>query len=209
MADPETKEKLLAAARQLMRAKGFAATTVDEICQTAGLTKGAFFHYFESKDALGRAAVERFADDFSCALRSAPFHREADAVDRVYGYIDFMVEMGRSTTAGSGCLVGIFAQELADIQPDVRKVCAESFSNWTEQLRELLEEAKRRRAPRVDFDARSVAYHLFAVLEGALILQKATGRPEVVVEHVMHYRRYVESLLGSGEAHRPHHRRQR
>src|SRR5689334_24216214 len=55
-----TKEKLLDAAQQLMLSKGFPATTVDEICDTAGFTKGSFFHYFESKEQLGKEVLNRF-----------------------------------------------------------------------------------------------------------------------------------------------------
>ena len=55
-----TKEKLLEAAQQLMLAKGFPATTVDEICEAAGFTKGSFFHYFESKEHLGKEVLDRF-----------------------------------------------------------------------------------------------------------------------------------------------------
>ncbi len=58
--NPPTKEKLLDTAIGLMLKKGFTATSVDEICQTAGLTKGSFFYYFESKEDLADAALHRF-----------------------------------------------------------------------------------------------------------------------------------------------------
>jgi len=57
---PETKRKLVDAGVNLMRRRGFNATTVDDICAAAGVTKGAFFHYFKSKDDLATAAVIRF-----------------------------------------------------------------------------------------------------------------------------------------------------
>jgi len=58
--DSPTKTRLLDAAERLMLAKGFSATTVDDICETAKLTKGSFFHYFESKDELGEELLEHF-----------------------------------------------------------------------------------------------------------------------------------------------------
>ncbi|MGH2670894.1 MAG: TetR/AcrR family transcriptional regulator, partial [bacterium] len=59
-ATPPSKARLLDAAERLMLAKGFEATTVDEICGAAKLTKGGFFHYFHSKEDLGRQLLERF-----------------------------------------------------------------------------------------------------------------------------------------------------
>jgi TetR/AcrR family transcriptional regulator, transcriptional repressor for nem operon len=55
----ETRAKLLDAARDVIRAKGYAGSTVDDICAAAGVTKGSFFHYFDSKETLGIAAVEQ------------------------------------------------------------------------------------------------------------------------------------------------------
>ena len=54
---PETKRKLVDAGVNLMRSRGFNATTVDDVCAAAGVTKGGFFHYFKSKDNLAAAAV--------------------------------------------------------------------------------------------------------------------------------------------------------
>ena len=55
------RDKLIAAAHQEVRRQGYAATTVDQICAAAGVTKGAFFHHFESKEALAVAAAEAWA----------------------------------------------------------------------------------------------------------------------------------------------------
>jgi len=55
-ADSATREPLVAAAVRLMLTKGYVATTVDDVCASARLTKGAFFHYFEDKEALAQAA---------------------------------------------------------------------------------------------------------------------------------------------------------
>ena len=69
------RDKLLEAAFALIRAKGYSATTVDELCAAAGVTKGAFFHHFESKEALAVAAANHWSSITGALFAAAPYHR--------------------------------------------------------------------------------------------------------------------------------------
>src|SRR5258705_11086740 len=107
---PETKCKLLDAGVSLMRHRGFNATTVDEVCAEAGVTKGGFFHYFKSKDDLATAAVDRFYEVKAKQFADAPFRGLADPLDRIFGRLDFVNESGAASRAlrravFSGCLL--------------------------------------------------------------------------------------------------------
>src|SRR5215471_2459061 len=103
---PETKRKLLDAGIASMRVRGFNATTVDDICEAAGVTKGGFFHYFKSKEDLAAAAVMRFDDVRAKESADAPFRRLADPLERVYGRLDFAKEAwGGNKGSSKGCLV--------------------------------------------------------------------------------------------------------
>src|SRR5262245_39936224 len=97
--NPETREKLLDAAEALMLSKGYAATTVDDICETAGLTKGSFFHYFESKGQLAAETLNRFYLQRQEIFRAAPFAQLKDPLERILGRLDFMIEMSRKPQA--------------------------------------------------------------------------------------------------------------
>src|SRR5690606_1082388 len=83
------RQRLLEAARDVIRAKGFAATSVDDLCTRAGVTKGAFFHHFASKEALGVAAAEFWAESTGALFAAAAYHQPADPLDRVLAYLDF------------------------------------------------------------------------------------------------------------------------
>lgn len=190
-----TKEKLLDAAQQLMLAKGFAATTVDEICETAGLTKGSFFHYFESKEHLGKAVLDRYVSAMFQAIQHAPFLKKRDPLRRVYGYVDFVIQISKDPSVQNGCLLGTFAQELSDTHPEIRSLCAQHFGLWTEAFKRDLDAAKAKYAQRATLDTQGLAEHFIAVLEGSLILAKAKQEPDVIEKNLAHFKRYLKSLF--------------
>ncbi len=193
-AAPATRERLVEAATSLALEKGFADMAVAEICDRAALTKGAFFHYFAGKEALGRAVLESWVTNRSAAELTAAFWQKPDPLDRVYGYIDYIA--GVTKAGPSGCMVGIFSQELWQSHPELRAQCEVAFTGWSQRLARLLSKAKVRHAPMATFDPRSLAYHFIAVFEGRLILARAHNRPEMVQEQIEHFKRYVGGLFG-------------
>ena len=189
-----TKKKLLDAAERLMLAKGFAATTLENICEAAGVTKGSFFHYFDSKDQMGREVLERF-----CASgerrRRACCGTETDPLKRVYHYLDQAIKMSKDPAMRKGCLLGLFAQELCDTNPRMRAVCKKGFDGWANSFGAEVAKAKAAYAPRASFDPRELAEYLIAVMEGSMILGKARRDPSIVGRNLAHVKAYVKSLF--------------
>ena len=190
-----TKEKLLEAAQQLMLAKGFPATTVDEICETAGFTKGSFFHYFESKEHLGKEVLNRFYCSFQERIHQGSFRKKSDPLQRVYGYVDRFIEMSKDPELSSSCLLGNFTQELSDTHPEIRSLCAQRFAEWAATLRHDLDPAKKKYAPKAPFDTQSLAEYLIAVLQSSQILAKAKQDKGVVEQNLQHCKKYIKSLF--------------
>lgn len=177
-----------------MLAKGFAATTVDEICAAAEVTKGSFFHYFESKDQLGRQVLERFCASAQ-EMRRACCTSDTDPLKRVYAYIDKMIKMSKDPAMSKGCLLGLFSQELCDTNPQIRAACKKGFDDWAKTFGEEVAKAKAAHAPRASFDPQELAEHLIAVIEGSLIMGKARGNMSIVAQNLAHVRVYVKSLF--------------
>ncbi len=194
-ANPSSKARLLDAAERLMLARGFEATTVDEICQAAKLTKGSFFHYFDSKEGLGRELLERF-----CAsgrrMHAGFCGAERDPLKRVYNYIDGAIKLSQDPALGQGCLLGSFAQELCESHPSIREACAKGFADWAKEFGRELARAKAHYAPRASFNPRELAEHLIAILEGSLILGKAGRDRGVAARNLRHYKAYLQALFG-------------
>src|SRR5881628_2601613 len=107
---PDSRTRFLEGALHVIRAKGYEASTVDDICEAAGLTKGSFFHHFDSKEELAVAAAQHFATMAEGVFAAAAYRREADPLDRVLGYIDFRAAIMRGELPEFTCLLGTMVQ---------------------------------------------------------------------------------------------------
>src|SRR6516225_5807469 len=85
----DARTRLLDTAMHVIRAQGYTASTVDDVCRAAGLTKGAFFHHFKSKEDLAVAAAAHFSQMAERLFGGAPYRALADPLDRFLAYIDF------------------------------------------------------------------------------------------------------------------------
>jgi len=193
------RQKLLDAAISLIRTKGYAATTVDDLCSRAGVTKGAFFHHFKSKEALGIAVAGFWSEMTGALFEGAPYHKQKDPLDRVLGYIDFRKAILTGKVPEFTCLAGTMVQEVYETWPAIREACDASISGHAAKVEADIDEAIERHGIRAKWTARSLALHTQAVLQGAFILAKAKGEAAVAEESIDHLRRYVELLFQSAK----------
>jgi len=187
----ESKTKLLNAALHVVRAKGYAASTVDDICAEAGVTKGSFFHHFKSKDDLALTAAAYWGEITEGFFAAAPYHQSRDPLERLLGYVDFRDEILRGDLPDYTCLLGTLVQEVYTTHPDIRAACDEGMATHIANLTRDVEAAKRLYMPDAPWSAESVGYFIQSVLQGAFIFAKAKQSPEVVRESLAHLRRYL------------------
>jgi TetR/AcrR family transcriptional regulator, transcriptional repressor for nem operon len=194
----DARTRLLDAARDVIRAQGYAATTVDDLCRAAGVTKGAFFHHFPNKDALAVAAAEWWTTTTSAVFATAPYHAHPDPLERVLGYIDFRRDIIAGEIPAFTCLVGTMTQEAYGASPAIREACAASIFGHAATLEPDIAAAMAARGIVGGWTPGSLARHTQAVLQGAFILAKAADDAEVARDSVDHLRRYVELLFAAG-----------
>src|SRR5215472_9810066 len=201
MAQPqhESKTKILDAALLAIRAKGYAATTVEDICEAAGLTKGSFFHHFKSKEELALAAATHFAAMADGLFAQAPYRALADPLDRLLGYIEFRKAILQGRLPEFTCLLGTMVQETFETHPAIRDVCDRYISAHAAMLAGDIAQAKARHVPAADFSAESLALYTQAVIQGAFILAKAKNGLQIAGECLDHLRRYVEMLFNPAQ----------
>jgi TetR/AcrR family transcriptional regulator, transcriptional repressor for nem operon len=189
----ESKTKLLDATLKVVRAKGYSATRIEDVCAEAGLTKGSFFHHFKGKEDLALSAIAHWDATTSAFFATAPYHDPADPLSRVIAYIEFRKAILTGDLPDFTCFLGTIVQEAYRTHPDLGAACERTMSGHAKTL-----------------EAESLALHTQAVIQGSFILAKAKGSAAVAAESIDHLRRYIELLFqapgksGSERKDRPH-----
>jgi TetR/AcrR family transcriptional regulator, transcriptional repressor for nem operon len=191
----ESKTKFLNATFQVVRAKGYTATRVEDVCEAAGLTKGSFFHHFSSKEDLALAAAEHWSNVTGGLFAAAPYRSLADPVDRLLAYVDFRKATLKGDLPDFTCFVGTMVQEVYGTHPSIRQACEQSISGHAATLEPDIAEAMDKYGIAADWTPRSLALYTQAVIQGAFILAKAKEGPEVAAACLDHLRRYLEILF--------------
>jgi len=194
------REKLLDAALVVIRSKGYSATTVDDLCHAAGVTKGAFFHHFESKQQLAVAAAGHFASMAERVFSSAPYRALPDPVDRLLAYVDFRKAILQGELPMFTCLLGTMVQEAYETHPAIREACDTHISEHAGTLAADISLAIEQRGMKPEWTAEGLGLYLQAVIQGAFVLAKAKHGPEVAGACLDHLRRYLETLFNHTNA---------
>lgn len=195
------RERILDVAHRLVLERGYSGTSVTDVLSEVGASKGAFFHHFPSKRALGHALVERYAAADAAVLDEALARAEAasdDPADQVVALLRIFERAAADAAVMQqpGCLFVSFVYEQAPEADEILPLVTESVELWRARILEKLELAAEAGRVPADVDLPSLADQVFTVFEGAFILARATGEPDHVRAQLAHLRRYLELLLG-------------
>ncbi|MGA2536905.1 MAG: TetR/AcrR family transcriptional regulator [Terracidiphilus sp.] len=191
----ESKTRFLNAALHVIRAKGYSATRIEDICEVAGLTRGSFFHHFESKEALALEAADYWIEGSDALFAAAAYRDHADPLDRLLAYVDFRKALLSGDLPDFTCLAGTMVQEVYDTHPALREACNRSITGHAGILVPDIEEAMRQRGMHPEWTAESLALYAQATIQGAFVLAKATNGAAVAVQCIDHLRSYLELLF--------------
>lgn len=182
---PSKRERLVAAARELVHRQGLARTTLADIAEAADVPVGNVYYYFKTKDEIIGAVVQTHAQQLESILADLQ-RRHRSPKTRLKALLGVLAERADST-ALYGCPYGTLSTELAK-RPDGPDPLAaplmQTMLDWTEeQFR-----AMRRR------DAHDLAVELVASYEGSAVLSNALGQPELMARQARRLQRWIETL---------------
>ena len=177
----ERKRSLLDIGRRLFITNGYAATSIDEICAIAGVTKGGFFHYFSTKESFARELLTDTWQAFEHAHGEIESQEPSDAL---HDHIDFMIEF----ISGQGRLIPRLAQELGASNREVRHQIRGYFQTWTGHLSSMLERAG------CGEESSATMEFIIAAIEGAPMVAGQLGA-QVITNTAAHLKRYVDGVL--------------
>lgn len=194
-----TRERILDITETAVLAKGFGATSIEEVIAEAGLTKSGFFYHFHDKNELARALLERYLvrDD---AILDDVFARGRElAGDPLHGFLaglKLLAETMADLPGGHpGCLVATYCYQERLFDRKVRDLNRRIVLHWRRRFRRIIDEIAEHHEPRepVDFDA--LADMVSSTVEGGLVLSRATGDSDILPRQILLLRSYIKLLF--------------
>jgi AcrR family transcriptional regulator len=195
--DPErTRERLLQAAFREIYRSGFQSASLDAILAAAGVTKGALYYHFKSKQGLGYAVVEEVIAPDLRAKWLRPLQRAKDPIDTLIGIVQS--ESVRPEDVRGGCPLNNLAQEMSPLHEGFRKRLAMAFHAWRWGVTAALREGQAHGRVRRNVEPAETAGFLIATLEGYVSLAKNAQDAKVMKAGKKNMVNWLQSLRPTG-----------
>jgi AcrR family transcriptional regulator len=173
-----TRERIIAAAADLMYRHGVAGTSTPALRDAAGVSSSQIYHYFEDKDDLTRAVIAFQTE--AILAHQAPLLARLDSLDALRAWRDIVVDAARQQHGAGGCPLGSLSSELSDHDPQAREALAASFTAWATAIREGLLGMIAGGTLRPQTDSDQLALALLAAVQGGLVLAQAQHTTEAL-----------------------------
>ena len=193
--DPgQTRQSILAAAFEEVHRNGFRGASLERILADTGLTKGALYHHFPNKAALGHAIIDEVLRRRIWARWIEPMLQDEDPIRGLQGALRELTVNEVNLVCEIGCPLNNLAQEMSPVDAAFREKIQALYRLWREKIGEALARGQDRGQVREDIDCGKTATFIISSLEGAAGLAKGMGEPAVVAACVEGIDRYLESL---------------
>ena len=171
MPRPSSRDHLINSALETLHRQGFNGTAVQDITNAAGLPKGSFYNYFESKEALALEVIDRYRKEDEA--RAAVLSDESiSPVERLRRYFASLATNHAEQNYERGCLLGNFSTELADQSRLIRDRLSSNFASWSRQIEGCIRDGQKAGEISTDMDPRVLAAFLLNSFEGAILRMK-------------------------------------
>lgn len=195
----QTRTRILDEAQDMILDYSFSGMSVEGLIGRLGLTKGAFFHHFDSKSDLAQTLIQRFSDDGNQTLRDMLARAQKLSDDPLQQLLIlvglFIEEFEGLTEPYPGCLLAAYVYEMQQFDDDVREIINSEFLTWRKILSAQIERIKLRYPPREEVDTEALADMFISTFEGAFIMSKSLRDPAITAEQLKLYRAFISALF--------------
>jgi AcrR family transcriptional regulator len=195
----DTRARILEVAHAAVVAKGFDATSIEEIAAAVEISRAGFFYHFPDKNALALALVERhaaFEDQLMTDLMAKSADLSDDPLQRVLIMVRLYADLFADMPNGyPGCIVAAAAYQDRMFDARVKQANRAAVLSWRTRLRAMLAEVAERYPPREPVDLTALADLMNTVVEGGLVQSPALGEPHMIVGQMLLLRQYIKLLF--------------
>ena len=195
-----TRERIMDIAYQSIVEKGFAATSIEELVEAAGITKSGFFYHFRDKNDLARELFERFlAEDEGIieTLESRARELSDDPLQALLIFLNLYAQlMDDMGSIHPGCLVATVTYQERMFDPELKRMNVEYLLRMRQRFQRWFGEIAEGYPPRAEVNADALADHLTTIVEGAIIMSKALKDEGLMGKQTRLFRSHVKLLFG-------------
>lgn len=167
-----TRARILSAAFDAMYRNGYQGTRLGEIIESTGLTKGALYHHFPNKQALGYAVVDEIIREMLLDMWVKPLRASDDPYATLIDTIGALSGRVGEQLSSLGCPLNNLAQEMSPLDEGFRTRLDAVYREWQDALEFALNHARQDETIRQDVDTAAVATFIIASLEGCIGMSK-------------------------------------
>jgi TetR/AcrR family transcriptional regulator, transcriptional repressor for nem operon len=195
----ETRQRILEVAEEAILAKGFDATSIEEIVAGAEITKSGFFYHFRDKNELARALLERYIEQDG-ELLDGLFRRATELNDDpLHAFLiglKLLSEMMADLPNGHpGCMVATIAYQERLFDAEVRELNRQAVLAWRTLFHNHLARIAERYPPRDEIDLAALADMISTTVEGGIVMSRALQDPLVLSRQILLQRSYIKLLF--------------
>ena len=195
----ETRERILAVAESAVLAKGFSATSIEEIIAEVGITKSGFFYHFKDKGELAKGLLVRYLDRDTLLLDEIFRRGDELHTDPLHGFLIalklFAEMMSDLPKAHPGCLAASFAYQDQLFNREIRELNAGGVLAWRKRFRAKFEEISESYPPKQEIDLDALADMAATLVEGGLVIGRLLQDMTVLPQQILLYRDYIQAVF--------------
>lgn len=190
----ETRNNILQKAFELIYAKGYQATSIDEIIATTKVTKGAFFYHFKNKDEMGLAVINEVMLAQSNDKSFADLAQSSHPVKDIYGLIKHLLMEHPFMQAKYGCPAANLTQEMSPINDDFSEALSTLVKQWQNAIEKSITAGKKAGKIKLSTNATQVAYFVMSGYWGIRNFGKLYGDSKCYTPYLKELKQYLENL---------------